>query len=98
MVELPAGEFMMGSPEAQAGREGVEGPPRRVVLAERIAIGKFEVTVAQFANFVSETGFETSNLCRFFVADSQTSEQWPEGNGSFRDPGFRITPGIPRFA
>ena len=49
MVELPAGEFMMGSPEAEAGREGVEGPPRRVVLAKRIAIGKFEVTVDQFA-------------------------------------------------
>ena len=45
MVALPAGEFMMGSPEDERGREQTEGPQRRVVIAKRFALGKFEVTV-----------------------------------------------------
>jgi formylglycine-generating enzyme required for sulfatase activity len=49
MVALPAGEFMMGSPESERGHLDVEGPPRPVVIPKRIAIGKFEVTVDQFS-------------------------------------------------
>jgi formylglycine-generating enzyme required for sulfatase activity len=90
MVALPAGEFMMGSPDSEAGREGQEGPPRRVVLTEPVAIGKFEITVDQFAAFVAESGFETGDLCHAFVLDARPSE-WPPLNGSFRAPGFRVT-------
>ncbi|HWO37718.1 MAG TPA: winged helix-turn-helix domain-containing protein, partial [Candidatus Acidoferrum sp.] len=45
MVALPAGEFMMGSPESERGHLDVEGLPRPVVIPKAIAIGKFEVTV-----------------------------------------------------
>ncbi len=90
MVALPAGEFMMGSPESEGGREGQEGPPRRVVLTKPVAIGKFEITVDQFATFVEETGFEAGELCHTFVLGARPSE-WPPVKGSFRAPGFRVT-------
>jgi formylglycine-generating enzyme required for sulfatase activity len=90
MIALPAGEFMMGSPDSEGGREGQEGPPRRVVLTEPVAIGKFEITVDQFAAFAEETGFEAGDLCHAFVLDARPSE-WPPIRGSFRAPGFRVT-------
>lgn len=48
MVVLPAGSFSMGSPETEPRRSDDEGPQREVALA-RFAIGKFEVTFAQYA-------------------------------------------------
>jgi formylglycine-generating enzyme required for sulfatase activity len=56
MITLPAGEFMMGSPEGESGHRKVEGLPRHVVIAKQFAIGRFEVTVNQFSAFVAETG------------------------------------------
>ena len=34
MVVLPAGEFMMGSPESEKGRNKDEGPQRKVTIAD----------------------------------------------------------------
>ena len=48
MVVVPAGEFTMGSPETEEGRESNEGPQHRVRIAEPFAIGRFEVTFAQW--------------------------------------------------
>ncbi len=50
MVLVPAGPFMMGSGEARE-----ETPPHRVEMAA-FYIGRTEVTVAQYARFVKETG------------------------------------------
>jgi formylglycine-generating enzyme required for sulfatase activity len=47
MVVIPAGRFLMGSPESEAGRERNEGPQRWVDVP-RFAIGKFEVTQGQW--------------------------------------------------
>ncbi len=44
MVVVPAGNFMMGSPENEPGRYASEGPQRRVAIAKPFAVGKFEVT------------------------------------------------------
>jgi formylglycine-generating enzyme required for sulfatase activity len=90
MVEVPPGEFMMGSPEGEVGRDGVEGPQRRVVLMEGVALGKFEITIDQFAAFIAETGLETSDLCRVYSLNARPSE-WPLVKGSFLEPGFRVT-------
>jgi len=90
MVALPAGAFTMGSPDSEGGREGQDGPARRVTLTEPVAIGRFEITVEQFAAFVEKTGFEPGDLCRAFVPDARPSE-WPLVKASFRAPGFRVT-------
>jgi len=48
MVVVPAGSFMMGSPESEAGRQPWEGPQRRVTIARPFGVGKFEVTFAEW--------------------------------------------------
>jgi formylglycine-generating enzyme required for sulfatase activity len=48
MVVLPAGTFAMGSPPSERGRNSDEGPQRKVTFAKAFAVGKFEVTFAQW--------------------------------------------------
>ncbi len=55
MVVLPAGEFTMGSPEEERGRDDDEGPQHQVTILKPFALGKYEVTVGQYAEFVRET-------------------------------------------
>ncbi len=47
-VWIPPGEFMMGSPESEAGRAQREGPPHRVKLTQGFWLGKYEVTQEQY--------------------------------------------------
>jgi formylglycine-generating enzyme required for sulfatase activity/DNA-binding winged helix-turn-helix (wHTH) protein len=90
MVALPAGEFLMGSPESEDGHQQVEGSPRRVVISKRFAIGKFEVTVDQFSAFVAETGMSAGSHCRAIVTFDRTSMIWGPPEESFRQPGFDV--------
>ena len=39
MVVVPPGEFMMGSPESEAGRRDNEGPVHRVGIERPFAVG-----------------------------------------------------------
>jgi formylglycine-generating enzyme required for sulfatase activity len=56
MVVVPAGSFMMGSPASEAGRLDDEGPQHRVTVAKPFAVGKFEVTVAEWDACVAGGG------------------------------------------
>ena len=56
MVVVPAGEFMMGSPESEKGRGKDEAPQRKVTFAQPFAVGKFEVTFAQWDACTTEGG------------------------------------------
>lgn len=47
MVVLPGGLFVMGSPAGESGRAADEGPQREVSVAP-IAVGKYEITFAQW--------------------------------------------------
>ena len=48
MVVVPAGSFIMGSPENEAGRRDHEGPQRKVTIRQPFAVGKFEITLEEW--------------------------------------------------
>jgi formylglycine-generating enzyme required for sulfatase activity len=52
MVELPAGRFMMGSADGDAD----EKPPHEVLIQKPFAIGKFEVTFADWDGCAADGG------------------------------------------
>jgi formylglycine-generating enzyme len=58
LVLVRAGTFRQGSPASERGRSSDEGP-REVRLTRDYYIGKYEVTVEQFAVFVEDTDYET---------------------------------------
>jgi formylglycine-generating enzyme required for sulfatase activity len=58
MVLVPAGAFRMGSPIDEDGRDHQEGPMHRVRIAEPFWVGRYDVTVGEFAAFVKQTGHD----------------------------------------
>jgi formylglycine-generating enzyme required for sulfatase activity len=56
MVVVPAGSFMMGSPEKEEGRDENEGPQRKVTIAWPFAVGKYEVTFVEWDECVDAGG------------------------------------------
>ncbi|MBC6414301.1 MAG: formylglycine-generating enzyme family protein [Chromatiales bacterium] len=83
MVVVPAGSFMMGAPADEAGRDKNEGPQHKVTIAKPFAVGKYEVTVREYAAFIDETGGLGSSEWRntFF----KQSDAHPVVNVSWKD-------------
>jgi formylglycine-generating enzyme required for sulfatase activity len=54
MIELPAGEFVMGENEGDKFANDTERPAHRVKIASAFALGKFPVTIGEFRKFRSE--------------------------------------------
>jgi formylglycine-generating enzyme required for sulfatase activity len=57
MVAIPAGKFMMGSQRSERGRFDSEGP-QHLVRVRAFAIGKYDVTSAQFRIFLQQTEYQ----------------------------------------
>jgi formylglycine-generating enzyme required for sulfatase activity len=57
MVVLPAGAFLMGSPEGEAGRHENEGPQRKVTVGS-FAIGRYPVTFAEYDRCCEERNWD----------------------------------------
>ena len=83
MVVIPKGDFVMGSDANEPGRIDREGPQRRVSIPQ-FALGKFDVTRAQWSAFVSATDRSTTEGC-FWTGRSGSK---PDPIGSWRDLGF----------
>jgi len=58
-VLIPAGKFIMGSPANEAGRYENEGPQREVQIAKPFYLGKYEVRISEFREFVKAVQFKT---------------------------------------
>ncbi len=58
MVKIPAGKFKIGSRVDEIGRDTDEGPLTEITL-NSFYMGKYEVTLSQFIEFVSATGYKT---------------------------------------
>jgi formylglycine-generating enzyme required for sulfatase activity len=95
MVVIPAGSFMMGSPETEPGRSSdpnlgpVEGP-QRLVHVPQFAAGKFDVTKGQWAAFVKDTSRPAGGNCGWANLPSQDSTQpWlPDSTANWNHVGF----------
>ncbi len=57
IVVIPAGSFMMGSPAGEKGRSDDERQ-HRVPIKQAFAMGKYEVTFAEYDRFAEATGRE----------------------------------------
>jgi len=57
MVGIPAGKFVMGSPRDEPGRFDNEGP-QHVVKIKAFALGKYDVSSAEFLTFLKDTGYQ----------------------------------------
>ena len=85
MVLIPRGTFIMGVPEAESKREGnerwdKEARPRHEVTIKRpFLLGRFPVTVGEYAVFVSETDRTWQK------PDFRQSDRHPAVNVSFED-------------
>jgi formylglycine-generating enzyme required for sulfatase activity len=79
MVVVPAGSFTMGSPASEPERQDFEGPQHVVSFSRSFAVGKFHVTVDQFAAFVSATGYDAGSEC-WSLKNELAKQSW-------RDPG-----------
>ncbi|MCF8366469.1 MAG: formylglycine-generating enzyme family protein [Bacteroidales bacterium] len=58
MMFVKGGTFTMGCTSEQSDCDGNEKPTHQVTLSD-FYIGKYEVTVAQFKNFIDETSYST---------------------------------------
>ena len=100
MVPLPPGTFVMGVPPGEEEREnvppGLRGssvPQHQVAISNGIALGRYDVTRAEFAAFVRETNYQTGVQCWIFALDSSDNRwKFQEKSGfDWRSPGFTQT-------
>ncbi|MBM3891924.1 MAG: hypothetical protein FJ388_22650, partial [Verrucomicrobia bacterium] len=95
LVWIPPGEFLLGSTKEERTRLGYgditnEGDqPRKAVIKQGFWLGKTEVTVGQWKEFVSATGFQTE-------AEKKGRSDWAFGGqtvgASWKDPKFGSAP------
>jgi formylglycine-generating enzyme required for sulfatase activity len=83
MVVVPRGTYLMGSPEINE-----ESPQRLVAIEKPFAVGKFEVTRAQFEAFIAATGYEADSSCKVRTPSGQFVDQVEL---SWREPGYQQT-------
>jgi formylglycine-generating enzyme required for sulfatase activity len=84
---VPAGEFLMGSPETEAGRDRDEGPQVLVQFSRTIIIQEDEVTQAEWNRCVADGACPTATFAGFSsgVGPGYDSESMPVVNVSMTD-------------
>ncbi len=94
MVVIPAGEFWMGSPDDEDGRDDDERR-HRVRIESDFALGKHEITVGEFRRFVDRKGYRTeaekSGGCYYWDGSEW---EWDETK-TWKSPGFAQTDAHP---
>ena len=84
MVVVPAGSYRMGSPSYEQGRQKNEGPVHEATIGAPFAVGRHEVTVAEFGRFVDETGYSAGSSCWTY----EGGEYKDRAGRGWRNPGF----------
>jgi formylglycine-generating enzyme required for sulfatase activity len=99
MVTVPPGSFLMGTAVADrridpsSGRPNKnEEPQHEVTISQPFAIGKYEITVAEFAAFVDATGYDADVGCIRLTGPGRLRTD-PALN--WRNPGFELAANDP---
>lgn len=85
LVSVQGGEYVMGSGPEQKPREPDEEPAHTVRVDGPFAVGKFEVTRAQYAAFAKETGRGGKGGCY----STRGGRYHKDSKATWQDPGFR---------
>lgn len=86
MITIPAGTFVMGWDGGEEGR--YEGPPHEVTVERAFALGRFEVTHGQFAQFIAATGHQPEPGCKVYPQQPDV----PDEKFGWQDPGYGRAP------
>jgi formylglycine-generating enzyme required for sulfatase activity len=86
MVLVPAGSFIMGSPENEPERQRREGPQHRVTIMEPFAVARHAITRGQFSAFVDGTNYMIEARGAH-VSDGGSAFEF-DPKASWRNPGF----------
>ncbi|MDG4551662.1 MAG: SUMF1/EgtB/PvdO family nonheme iron enzyme [Candidatus Contendobacter sp.] len=89
MVVIPAGRFLMGSPEGELERRDNERQHEAQVAV--FAIGQYAVTVGQFKRFVEARGYRTEAEKGGGIYYWTGNEWKQDPDKSWRNPGFAQT-------
>jgi formylglycine-generating enzyme required for sulfatase activity len=75
-VHIPAGEFMMGSPSDEKGRDNDEGPVHSIKISKGFWMGIYEVTQAQYQAIMGSnpSTYRGDNLPVVFVSWNDATE------------------------
>ena len=99
VVVIPTGEFVMGSPADEAGHADNEEPQRRVRIDVGFALGRNEVTVGDFGEFVRASKFvsDAERLGASSIYDEGSGRMVDRRGASWRDDyrGERAAPTLP---
>ena len=76
MVVVPAGKFIMGAASGETGIYQNESPQRQVAIAKAFAVGRFEITIGEFAVFVNESGYDAGNSCYTDTVNISPGVNW----------------------
>jgi formylglycine-generating enzyme required for sulfatase activity len=96
MIVVPAGAAMTTAKLLGDGSAGTTEPPREIRVPKAFAVGKYPVTVGQFAAFVKETDWKSVGDCYVWLDNGSAADQWSASSkASWRFPGFRQTPNDP---
>ena len=90
LVVVPAGSLLLGtsSDEDEVDRDRGESPPLPVQMNRPYAIGRYEVTVAQFRAFVDATQYAPQGDCRIVSGGAWLRLR----ERDWRNPGFATPP------
>lgn len=87
MVVIPTGSFLMGADGDDAARNADELPQHTVNIASGFAMSRSAITVAQFREFVRESGYVPDSVKRggASVYDERSGAMHDDGDATWQD-------------
>jgi formylglycine-generating enzyme required for sulfatase activity len=90
MVVLPAGRFLMGSPDSETGRDFTEGPQVAITIPKPFAVGKYELTWDEWDRCVAKGGCQ-DNARKAYGANPEPAWTGDAGYGRGRRPVINVS-------